>query len=511
MRSKKALKNTISALVYQIVFVVCGLITPRLLLVTFGSTYNGVVASATQFLSMISVLTLGIAGATRVALYKTLAEDDVIGTSRIIKATKKYMKKVAICVIFYAVVLAIIYPYISHNSLQHWENSLIIAIVSVSTIADYLFGFTNTTLIQADQAGYLASLFNIGKTIINTVLVALLIRLGASIFIVKLGSSLIYFLSPFILNIYIKRKYRLISDCEPDNSGIKGRKAVAFHSIANIIHANTDLFVLTLFTDAKVISVYTVYNLVIGQLNNIMSAFTNGLEGAFGNMWAKKEYKTLEKNFNLLEFTITSFVVVLFSCTGLLIIPFVKQYTKGVTDINYIRWDLAILFTLAQAIYCIRQPYLILVQATGSYEETKKGALLEAVINLALSLTLVNLIGINGVILGTIVANIFRTVQYAYYITRKIVIRSIWKTIRLLIWGIFTAVVIIGICVSAFQKIVITSGWIGWIEQAAVACCIALLLTVLSALIFYRKEVFDMLEIVKRMFSRVRKSNNEYK
>ena len=88
MRTKKAFKNIMASMSYQVISIICGLITPRLLLLAFGSTYNGVVVSATQFLSMITILNVGIAGATRVALYKTLAVNDVLGTSRIVKANK---------------------------------------------------------------------------------------------------------------------------------------------------------------------------------------------------------------------------------------------------------------------------------------------------------------------------------------------------------------------------------------------------------------------------------------
>ena len=108
MRSKKAFKNILASALYQVITIICGLITPRLILSSFGSTYNGVVTSATQFLHVISILTLGITGATRLALYKPLSQNDTLGVSRIMKATKKYMRKVALCVIAYAVILCAI-------------------------------------------------------------------------------------------------------------------------------------------------------------------------------------------------------------------------------------------------------------------------------------------------------------------------------------------------------------------------------------------------------------------
>ena len=297
MRTRKAFINMSSSMFYQVVAIICGLITPRLILVTFGSTYNGVIASANQFLNMINILTLGITGATRVQLYKTLANNDTLGTSRIMKATKQYMRKVGLAVIVYAIMLCIIYPLISHNDLSKGENAALIAIVSIGTFAQYFFGISNQTLLRAAQETYVINFINIIKIVLNTICVFILINLNYSIFAVKLGSSLVFLFAPILLEIIVRKKYKLIDDCEPDTAGIKGRTAVAFHSIANLIHDNTDIALLTLFTDAKMISVYTVYYLVIGQIRSLLQIFTSGMEAAFGDMWAKKRIQEFKLKF----------------------------------------------------------------------------------------------------------------------------------------------------------------------------------------------------------------------
>ena len=489
MRTKKAIKNIVFSALYQIVAIVCGLITPRLILAAFGSTYNGVVSSATQFLSFISILTLGIAGATRLALYKTLASNDVIGTSRIMKANRRYMRKVALCIVAYAVILSFIYPYISHNDLTAYESRLIILIVSIGTFADYFFGISNTTLLSADQSGYIGSIASIIKTVVNTIVTAVLIKAGCSIFIVKLGSSIVFLIVPIIVSIIIKSKYHLISNCDPDPHALDGRKAVAFHSIANIIHEDTDLLVLTVFADAKIISVYTVYNLVVGKLKWIVSIFTNGMESAFGNMWVKGETEALNKNFNTFEFFLYSFTSVVFSCVWVLLIPFVEVYTKGINDVNYVLPTLAILFTITEGFRVIRTPYLILVQATGFYEETKIGAMLEAVINLGSSIILVNFIGIYGVVIGTLIANVFRTVQYALFIYRNIIRRSLSVAIYRFIWLILTMTVIIFASKIAISFITFCYTWTSWFFYACVTFFISLVITFASAGIFYRADL----------------------
>ena len=70
MRTKKAFYNTVSGILYQFVAIICAFVLPRLILSSFGSSYNGIVSSINQFLSWISVLSAGIGGVTRAALYK---------------------------------------------------------------------------------------------------------------------------------------------------------------------------------------------------------------------------------------------------------------------------------------------------------------------------------------------------------------------------------------------------------------------------------------------------------
>lgn len=490
------------AAAYQVVTIICGLITPRLILSAFGSTYNGVINSATQFLSMISILTLGITGATRVALYKTLGSGDELGTSRIMKATKNYMRKVALCVIVYAALLCIIYPYFSHNDLSKTENAVLIAVVSIGVFAQYFFGISNLTLLQADQASYIVYALDIPKTVANLIVVAILIKLGRSVYEVKLGSSLVFLITPAIMNAYVKKRYKLTNDCEPDNTGIKERGAVAFHSVANLVHDNVDLVLLTVFTDAKIISVYTVYYLVVGKIKQLTQVVTSGIEAAFGNMWARGEIETLKKNFRAYEYVMFTFTAVIFSCVGLLILPFIKRYTYGVTDVEYVRPLLAVLITIAEALFCVRQPYLTLVQATGFYKETKYGAMVEALLNLAISLALIAIIGLEGVIIGTLAANAFRTTQYALFVSNRVIHRSPLEVVKRALWLVATSAVTIAISLVFEKNVAFSSGWLGWLAEAFAVFGIACAVTLISSLVFYKDDLKFVLGILKRMLKK---------
>ena len=69
--------------------------------------------------------------------------------------------------------------------------------------------------------------------------------------------------------------------------------------------------------------------------------------------------------------------------------PFIKIYTAGIEDANYIRPWLAILFVIVGVANTIRIPANTLVNAAGHFRETKNRAIMEALINLVVSLVFV--------------------------------------------------------------------------------------------------------------------------
>ncbi len=463
---------------------------------SFGSTYNGVISSITQFMNAISLLTLGVAGATRLALYKTLANDDLLGTSRVVKANKIYMRRVALCVIGYVILLCIFYPFISHSELEYFETRILVLIVGISIFARYFFSVSNQTLLSSDQSDYINSIVLTITIIINTIVIYVLVKAGTSVFLVKFGSSIVFFISPVVLNILVSRRYKLIKNCDADFTAIEQKGTVAFHSVANIIHNNTDLVILTLFADAKVVSVYTVYYLVAGKIKDVLQVFTGSIESAFGNMWQKKEVEAFEQGFDAFEYVIYLLVTLMISCVGILIIPFIKLYTDNVHDINYVLPMLAILIVFTEYFYCLREPYQIIVQATGNYEGTKKNALIETVMNVLVSLVLVQFIGIYGVIVGTLISNIYRTVVYIRFIDRHVIYKHFFKTVKLFLWSL--ACIVISFCIDKiFSSFTATNSWKMLLAKAIVTFVISFTIIFISSLLLFKKRLLLVIRAMK--------------
>ena len=501
MKSKKAALNILAKFANQLVALICGLITPRLILYSFGSTYNGAISSINQVLGFISILTAGLAGATRVELYKSLANNDIDSISRIIKATERFMHRVGYIILVYTAFLSLIYPFLFKGQLPWHELMFLVVIISSSIFAQNYFGYTYRILLQADQSEYISTSIYTVLHIVNTIAIIVIIRFGFSIFAVKVATAIVFTTYPVIVNMYVKKKYKLNLNCNGDTSAIKERSAAMFHSFANVIHNQTDTIILTIFTNAKTVSIYTIYYIVLNNVKQVMQNFVTGLEAAFGSWWAKEDIESFKRNFETYEFLMYSFSSVVFSCVWLMLVPFIKLYTNGVHDANYIQPMFAYTATFAEAIYCIRQPYVTIVQAAGKYRETRNGALFETIVNLVISIFMVFKFGLIGVIIGTLSANIIRTIQYAIYSSKHLLNRNIIYFIKRIIWHLINSIIVIYLYKIIFGNSIIES-WTSWVVRGYFCFSLSMFITAVNSIIIYQNDLIKSFLVFKSIIRR---------
>lgn len=501
MRSKKAVKNIITSLLQQIVTVICGLIVPRAIIGTFGSSVNGLISSVTQFLSYITLLEAGIGPVIKSALYKPIAKKDKTQIEKILKASQRFFRVISGIFIVYLIALCFIYPMIVSTEFETGYTVSLILIIAISTFAEYFFGMVYRLYIQAEQKTYVTSTIQIGTTILNAILVVLLIKFGANIQIVKLGSAFVFVLRPILQNIYVRKKYNINFKNVKEKYELKQKWDGLAQHIASVVHNNTDIAILTIFTNTAEVSVYSVYLYVVTGIKNMVQALTGGVDASFGDMIAKGEQENLNRSFRTYELFYFTLITIVYIITLVMILPFVKVYTNGITDANYYRPTFAILITLAELAWSVRLPYNGITLAAGHFKETRKGAWVEVFTNLIISIVLVSKFGMVGVAIGTLVAMTIRTIEFMYHTSKYILKRRLMENVkRVTILIIETLIIVpIGFYISSFIEV---NSYIGWIGLAVIVGVVALLGVGITNSIIYRKDLKDLLNMIKRIFKR---------
>ena len=120
---------------------------------------------------------------------------------------------------------------------------------------------------------------------------------------------------------------------ESDKDSLAQRWACFGQNFAYFIHSNTDVVVLTLFSDLKAVSVYSVYLLVVKKPAKLfLRHFSNAFNPMIGKAIAVNDYKQANKYMKTYEFVVSNIATIIFGCCIYLLPSFVLIYTHGVTD-----------------------------------------------------------------------------------------------------------------------------------------------------------------------------------
>ncbi|WP_339060924.1 hypothetical protein [Tepidibacillus marianensis] len=295
-------------------------------------------------------------------------------------------------------------------------------------------------MLEAEGENYIViNLITIIQTLTNIGRIVLLI-LEFNIIVVQSTVFIFSLIQTLYIMVYIKKHYRWIDlSFEPNYNAVSQKGSVLIHQVSGLIFNNTDIVILSLFTNLKIVSVYTLYNMIFTVLKNAMNYISNGVSFALGQLYANNQklfleyYELYELYYTSLAFSLSS---VLFVCT----IPFMKLYTAGINDINYIDKGISILFTLIILLLVGRTPSRQTIDIAGHFRNTQKQAIVESMLNLTVTLALVTRYGIYGVLIGTIVALLYRFNDMIRYANKILLRRSPWATYKmwLLNFGVFS-------------------------------------------------------------------------
>lgn len=439
MRSKNAMNNLIAALLLSLVTAISGLILPKLFIITYGSEVNGLISSIRQFLVYLALVEAGIGYASMAVLYLPLKEKNYKSVNAILSATKIEYHKSGWIFLGLVILLSITYPFFVLEQIPWLISAIMVLVLGISGVAEFFLIGKLNVLLNAAQKGYVVSYIQVGGLILNVSVTIVLILLETNPILVQLFASIIYVLRFIFLRLYISKKFQQINYNEhPDKSSMNKRWDVLIHQIVNLVLVNTPIIIVTVFLGLTEVSVFTIYLLVHNMVIMILAVFMNGFQAIFGDIISEKNKSILASNFHLYECLFFSIVSITYAVVAVLFMPFIRLYTTGIEDANYIRPVVATIFIFIGIFHNLRIPSMSIMNAAGLYKETKAGAIIEACIALIFSLIFVQFFEIEGVLLGWLAAYIFRIFVLIKQIPKDYVYGSFNPTLKaVFVNGIF--------------------------------------------------------------------------
>lgn len=500
-RTKKFFYNSISTAFFQFIVMIAGFITPIFMLKYYGSEINGLVSSINQFIIYFNLVEAGLSSAAIYALYKPLANKDYEGINSIVSAAKKFYTQSGYIFLSLTIGLAFIYPLlVKTDAVTPLNVGFLVLILGVNGALEFFTLAKYRVLLTADQRTYVVSLASTIHIILNTIIIVFLSSREVNIVLLRSVALLSIFLRSFILMVYVKLKYKFIDYKEkPNFEALNKRWDALYLQILGAIQTGTPVLILTFVTrNLKIVSVYTIFNMIIGGLNGILSIFISGLSASFGDIIVRGEQNNLQRAYKDFELFYYMLITVVYAIAFITIMPFIRFYTSGITDINYDLPLIGFLFVLNGLLSNIKTPQGMLAISAGLFKETKLQTTIQGAIVVIVGIILAPFLGILGVLIGSILSNVYRDIDLMFFIPRNVTKIPVKKTL----YRVFRILISIAVIWMPFLIIEINpTSYLSWIINVV---AIAMYSTIIAIVVGFIFEKENMISAAKRIMGVVK-------
>lgn len=443
MKYRNGVLSAIFGVIQQVLTLIFGLIVPRLFIQTFGSEMNGLLSSLGNIYSYLALVEAGIGTTAIQALYGPLGRDDKRSINQIMAATAHYYNRAGFIYLVGILLIAIIYPLTVSTTIPSGTIFALTILSGAGGVINFWVQGKYMVLLQAEGKKYLMSIVTTVVYVASNVTKIVLLLLGYNVIAIHVGYFIISLLQMAFYYVYMHRGYSWLDlKVEPDCTALNQSKAVFVQQIMWMICSNTDILVLTYVArDLKAVSVYAVYLMVYSAVEKLFTTLFGSFHYLLGQKYNtdKAGYMPLHRIYESLSMY-GSFA--LYTTAFVLITPFMRVYTAGITDTQYVDPYLPFLFTIMHLLSSTREASSRVINFAGHFKQMQWRAVAESAINLTVSVVLVLKLGIYGVLIGTIIAYIYRTNDIIIYANKKVLCRNCWNTYKKVIINVCCFVMI---------------------------------------------------------------------
>ena len=498
-RTTKSIKNIFWGLFSQVFSMIAIFITRIIFINTLGNEYLSINGLFSNILTLISFAELGIGNAITYSLYKPLAENDHNKISAVINVLKKIQIYISAIVLVSGLLLMPFLKYIVTDIPDLKENIfLVYFLFLLNSSVSYLYMHAKILLL-ADQKNYIVSIIQQIIFCITT-LIQIVILLVTQDYILYL---LVVIVSTMTNNIflhrYLKKKYIFLNSnieiaCEDKLLLVNNVKSIFIYKLSSTILTGTDNIIISIVLGTSVIGICSNHILVSNYALFFLQTIFQNIASSIGNLNVSVSNKERKKFFYeayLISHWLYGmvFTMLLLFLDSFVVICFGNQFALS----------FPVVFVLALNIYLIGINSIpsTFRSTLGLFKEAKLIPLFAAIINIVLSIILVQVWGLFGLFLATCISRLFTFNIFDAHLVFKIgfleknailfYLTSIFK---------FSHIILIFICLRWIITIISVGGFIGLVLDGIISVVIFNIIMIFT---FHRTESF--LLIKKRIYN----------
>lgn len=422
-RVQYAAKNIAFGYVSNITSTVMGFILRTVFIIRLDATLLGVNGLYSGVLTMLSLAELGIGTALNYSLYAPVARKD---NEKIKSYMQLYRKAYYVIAGIVATLGLLLIPFLKYfiknpGNYGMKELTTYYLIFLFNTVTTYFVSY-KYSLVNAEQKNYIqTNIITITKIITTLTQIIILLTTGNFLYYL-LAAAGVELLQKVFVSIYLDRRYPYLKEKnveklskEEKEDVISKTKALVFHKVGDVARLQTDSLIISSFIQVSVVGIVDNYTMVITSISGFVNVIFNSVISSFGNLIATE---SKEKQFSLFKvyrffanwiygFSAIGFFILL---SDLIELWLGKEWLLGTGVVALILID-----------YYFKGDRIVLSNfktAAGVYEQDKYLALIQGVVNLIISIILVQKIGLMGVYIGTIISGLIANITKPFIIYR---------------------------------------------------------------------------------------------
>lgn len=424
-RTKIVYINSSVTLISQIFQVILGFVIRKLFIDYLGVEYLGYNSVFANILQMLNLADMGIGVAITSYLYKPLAENNLDRISAIMKIYKNIYSILGLIVFGVGLIISInLNILIPDATCSIGYLRLLFYINLIGTVSTYFLAYKRTLLI-ADQKSYIANIVDTSVYFVISILqlISLIIFPNYIIYLsLNIAKNII---SNILISLNVNKNYsfinnnadlNLINEYRPQI--IQYVKDVFVSRIGAVIYYSTDNIILSVIKGSLLTGYLSNYTLITGQLNTVVNQVLSSVQATFGNFISvtnsNEEKMKMTNNYFCVNFCIGNFCML---CFSLLAQPFIKLFfgEAMLLDLSTAIW-LGVNLLLTFLIQLPSQVFVIY----KLFRYDRPIIIVSATLNIIISIILVNIFGINGVLIGTFLTSLIYLFSRFYIIAKYV-------------------------------------------------------------------------------------------
>lgn len=503
--SKIVIKNSMIGMIAQICSMIIGFVSQRYFLRYLGLEIQGINSVITETLGFLAFAELGVGTAISFRLYKPLANNDIKELSILMQLYSKLYRIIGVIVFFVGTAVMFFLPIFINDATQSMSFIYQAYMIQLAaTSSSYFFAYKRS-LIFVDQKQFICKIVDISCNIICSILRIIVLVIFHNFHLYLLLQLIQSVVGNVILAWYCDKHYSFVKiKAKEKFSDMKGMfkdtKNLLIGKVAGYVYSSTDNLVISTFAGVSIAGGFSTYRYVTNAVKNLTYSMTDSITATLGN---SVQVRDVEGNYEVFcKYTFVRYVVANIMTTGLCIcadafvgFAFGKEYI-----INF--W---ILYLICADIFIgiVYGPINEYISVLGYFDVEKYINMGGAAINLVLSIVLVQKMGVIGVLIGTVISQMFFWITksillFKKYFKSKEKLKKVWKLyISYIVVLLFQIVVLHEIKNAIIPNIYNFTAFL-------IEGCVSVLIAGICVSICYRKsEQFGFLvTIVKRVLNK---------